>query len=151
MRPHPEGTGNQTLFEPAFVKNLIEENALLTSPRGRVYVLPEVYEDFADAAVRTLVHQKEISGQSPLWEPLDPSSKRLQIEINHLPMASSMSSDTQIYEVTRQQDLRGVAQRSRSGARADRQEPGRAPLRRGRPGPGSASTPPHRQGSNGNR
>lgn len=89
VRPHPEGTGNQTLFQPAFVKNLIEENALLTSPRGRVYVLPEVYEDFADAAVRTLVHQKEISGQSPLWEPLDPSSKRLQIEVDHLPMVSA--------------------------------------------------------------
>ena len=89
VRPHPEGTGNQTLFQPAFVKNLIEENALLTSPRGRVYVLPEVYEDFADAAVRTRVHQKEISGPSPLWEPRDPSSTRLQIEVDHLPMVSA--------------------------------------------------------------
>jgi len=89
VRPHPEGTGNQTLFQPALVRNLIEENALLTGPRGRVYVLPEVYEDFGDAAVRTLLHQKEIAGQSPLWEPRDPSSKRLRIEVDHLPFLSA--------------------------------------------------------------
>ena len=50
--------------------------------------------------------------------------------------AFHVSSDTQIYEVRRQPVLRGVAQRSGSGGRADRQESERAPRRRGRPGAG---------------